>query len=215
MNIMIKIYYLHRGDDVPFYVGYTKHLKNRLNDHRRKKGNEVEMIEIDECLEEDKKTIETMYIHLFKSWGFSLENQNNGGGGPMFKSEESIEKYKNWRKNKKPMLGKKQSKETRKRKSDALKGRPKPEGFGDMMREVRLGVPKPKGMGEKVSKALKGRPSKKAKIVIQYDLQGNFIAKYSNTLEAAEKTGSNSSTISKVCRGIFSQTNGYKWSYGK
>jgi hypothetical protein len=156
-----------------------------------------------------------MYIHLFKSWGFELENCNMGGGGPSFHTKESIEKYKNWRKDKKPMLGKKQSKETRKRKSDALKGRPKPEGFGDMMREVRLGVPKPKGMGKKVSKALKGRPSKKAKIVIQYDLQGNFIAKYSNTLEAAEKTGSNSSTISKVCRGIFSQTNGYKWSYGK
>jgi hypothetical protein len=94
---------------------------------------QVEMIEIDECLEEDKKTIETMYIHLFKSWGFELENQNDGGGGPMFKSEESIEKYKNWRKDKKPMLGKKQSKETRKRKSDALKGRPKPEGFGEII----------------------------------------------------------------------------------
>jgi group I intron endonuclease len=210
---MIKIYYLHRGDNVPFYVGYTKHLKNRLNDHRRKKGNEVEIVEIDECLGEDKKLIETMYIQLFKNWGFNLENCNTGGGGPSFHNEESIEKYKQWRKDKKPMLGKKQSEETRKRKSDALKGRPKPEGFGDMMREVRLGIPKPEGTGEKISKALKGKPSKKAKTVLQYDLEGNFIAKYSNTLEAAAKTNSNSSTISKVCRGIFSQTNNYKWSY--
>jgi len=212
---MIKIYYLHKGDGVPFYIGYTKHLKNRLNGHRREKGNEVEMVEIDECLEEDKKLIETMYIYLFKSWGFSLENQNDGGGGPMFKSKESIEKYKLWRKDKKPMLGKKQSDQTRKRKSDALKGKSKPEGFGDMMREVRLGVPKPEGTGKKISQKLKGRLSKKAKVVIQYDLQGNFIAKYPSTLEAAEKTGSNASTISKVCRGIFSQTNGYKWSYGE
>ena len=45
---MIKIYYLHREDNIPFYVGYTKHLKNRLNDHRRKKGNNVELIVIDE-----------------------------------------------------------------------------------------------------------------------------------------------------------------------
>lgn len=215
MNIMIKIYYLHKGDDIPFYIGYTKHLKNRLNDHRRKKGNEVEMIEIDECLEKDKKLIETMYIQLFKSWGFQLENKNGGGGGPSFQNEESILKYKNWRKDKKPMLGKKQSEETKKRKSDALKGKPKPEGFGDMMREVRLGVPKPKGFGDKISKANKGKASKKAKTVLQYDLQGNFIAKYPNTLVAAEKTGSSSSTISKVCRGIFSQTNGYKWSYGE
>ncbi len=212
---MIKIYYLHKGDDIPFYVGYTKHLKNRLNDHRHKKGNGVEMIEIDECLEKDKKLIETMYIQLFKSWGFQLENKNDGGGGPSFQNEESILKYKNWRKDKKPMLGKKQSEETKKRKSDALKGKPKPEGFGDMMREVRLGVPKPKGFGDKISKANKGKASKKAKTVLQYDLQGNFIAKYSNTLEAAAKTNSNSSTISKVCRGIFSQTNGYKWKYGE
>ena len=212
---MIKIYYLHKGDDIPFYIGYTKHLKNRLNDHRRKKGNEVEMIEIDECLEKDKKLIETMYIQLFKSWGFQLENKNDGGGGPSFQNEESILKYKNWRKDKKPMLGKKQSEETKKRKSDALKGKPKPEGFGDMMREVRLGVPKPKGFGDKISKANKGKASKKAKTVLQYDLQVNFIAKYSNTLEAAAKTNSNSSTISKVCRGIFSQTNGYKWKYGE
>lgn len=213
MNIMIKIYYLHKGDNIPFYIGYTKSLKIRITHHRQKHGVEVEIVEIDECLNEDKKQTENLWIGLFKSWGFNLLNKNMGGGGPSFHTKESIEKYKNWRKDKKPMLGKKQSEETRKRKSDALKGRPKPNGFGDMMREVRLGVPKPKDMGKKVSKALKGRPSKKAKIVIQYDLQGNFIAKYPNTLEAAEKTGSNSSTISKVCRGIFSQTNGYKWKY--
>ena len=53
----------------------------------------------------------------------------------------------------------------------------------------------------------------RTKPILQYDLQGNFITKYSNTLEAAKKTGSNPSTISKVCRGIFSQTNGYRWEY--
>ena len=129
---MIKIYYLHREDNIPFYVGYTKHLKNRLNDHRRKKGNNVELIVIDECLEENKKIIETMYIQLFKSWGFKLENQNTGGGGPSYHTKESIERYKNWRKDKKPMLNKKHSEETRKRISNATKGKPKPEGFGEV-----------------------------------------------------------------------------------
>lgn len=212
---MIKIYYLHRGDNIPFYVGYTKSFKTRKNNHRQKYGIDIEMEEIDECLNKDKTQIENFWIELFKSWGFKLENKNTGGGGPSFHTKESIEKYKKWRKDKKPMLGKKQSEETKKRKSDALKGKPKPEGFGDMMREVRLGVPKPKGFGDKISKANKGKASKKAKTVLQYDLQGNFIAKYSNTLEAAAKTNSNSSTISKVCRGIFSQTNSYKWSYGE
>jgi group I intron endonuclease len=210
---MIKIYYLHKGDNIPFYIGYTKNIKTRRNSHRQKHGNTTEMEEIDECLNEDKKQIESLWIEQFRQWGFDLLNKNTGGGGPLGWSEETKAKYKEWRKDKKPMLNKKHSDETRKRQSDATKGKPKPEGFGDMMREVRLGVPKPKGMGKKVSKALKGRVSKKAKTVIQYDLEGNFIAKYPNTLVAAEKTGSNSSTISKVCRGIFSQTNGYKWSY--
>jgi hypothetical protein len=82
-----------------------------------------------------------------------------------------------------------------------------------MMREVRKGVPKPEGMGARIAEKLRGKPSKKAKIVQQFDLSGNFITEYPNTIVAAEKTGSNSSTISKVCRGIFSQTNGFIWKY--
>lgn len=210
---MIKIYYLHKGDNTPFYVGYTKSPKTRLNSHRQTYGIEIEMEEIDECLNKEKKQIESLWIGLFKSWGFDLLNKNKGGGGPLGWSEETKAKYKKWRKDKKPMLGKKQSLITIERKSKALKGRSKPDGFGDMMREVRLGVPKPEGFGDKISKATKGRPSKKIKIVVQKDLNDNIIAKYNGIDEAGVKTNSNPSTISKVCRGIFSQTNGYKWSY--
>lgn len=210
---MIKIYYLHKGDNIPFYIGYTKSPKTRITNHRQTYGIEVEMEEIDECLNEEKKQIESLWIGLFKSWGFDLLNKNTGGGGPLTHSKESKDKYKEWRKDKKPMLGKKQSPITVERKSKALKGRPKPDGFGDMMREVRLGVPKPEGTGQKISQKLKGRPSKKIRIVVQKDLNGNIIAKYNGIDEAGRKTNSNPSTISKVCRGIFSQTNGYKWSY--
>ena len=197
------------------FVAMIETLKNRLNDHRRKKGNEVEMVEIDECLEKDKKLIETMYIQLFKSWGFELLNQNEGGGGPKYKSEESIQKYKNWRQGKKPMLGKKQSEITKKRKSEALKGKPKPEGFGDMMRQVRQGVPKPKGMGEKVSKNRdhKKVAEKQQKSILQFDLDNNLIKEWPSIKHAAEGTNSNASTISKVCRGIFKKTNGFIWKF--
>jgi predicted GIY-YIG superfamily endonuclease len=209
---MLAIYYLEKKKEI-FYVGYTKNIKNRITEHRRRFGIETEIHILEYVNTSDKKYWESYWIEQFKQWGFNLINKNSGGGGPLFQTLEAKEKYKNWRKDKKPMLGKKQSKETIKRKSDALKGKPKPEGFGDMMRKVRLGIPKPEGTGEKISKALTGIPSKKAKTVIQYDLEGNFIAQYSNTLLAASMTNSNSSTISKVCRGIFSQTNGYKWKY--
>ncbi|MCP5034738.1 MAG: GIY-YIG nuclease family protein, partial [Actinomycetia bacterium] len=32
------IYYLHKGDNIPFYVGKTKNLKNRISGHRVKYG---------------------------------------------------------------------------------------------------------------------------------------------------------------------------------
>ena len=82
-----------------------------------------------------------------------------------------------------------------------------------MMRKTRINVPKPPGTGEKIANKLRGKKSKKAKIVEQYDLNGNFIFLYPNTLIAAKETNSNSSTISKVCRNIFKQTNGYIWKY--
>ena len=39
---MVRIYFLHTGDNIPFYVGETsKSLKKRLNDHKRKYGSEI------------------------------------------------------------------------------------------------------------------------------------------------------------------------------
>lgn len=212
---MTYIYYLSKNDNVPFYIGKTRNIKNRINEHRLRYGNNVELHIIDTC-EDNKKTwkfLESYWIEQFKCWGFVLLNKNNGGGGPTFQNKESIDKYKKWRDGKKPFLNKKHTEHSKERIRIANTGKPKPEGFGDMMRKVRLGVPKPKDMGEKVSKALKGKPSKKAKAVLQYDLQDNFIKEYPNTLIAAKETNSNSSTISKVCRNIFKQSNGYKWKY--
>jgi group I intron endonuclease len=209
---MVAIYYLENKDGI-FYVGYTKDIKHRITEHRRRYGIETEMFILEYVSPNEKKYWECYWIEQLKQWGFNLKNKNNGGGGPSTQSPEAKEKYKNWRKGKTPMLGKKQSQLTRDRKSKALKGRPKPEGFGDMMREVRKGVPKPEGMGARIAEKLRGKPSKKAKIVQQFDLEGNFITEYPNTMVAAEKTNSNCSTISKVCRGIFSQTNGFIWKY--
>jgi predicted GIY-YIG superfamily endonuclease len=211
---MVYIYFLEKNN-IPFYIGYTKNLKQRLNAHRRKYGIETEMVELDLIDNKDKKQSESFYIQLFKSWGFRLLNQNEGGGGPKFKTEESIQKYKGWRQGKKPMLGKKQSEITKKRKSAALKGKPKPEGFGEMMRQVRQGVPKPKGMGKKVSE---NRNHKKAaenqqKPILQFSLDNILIKEWPSIKHAAEGTNSNASTISKVCRGILKTTNGFIWKF--
>lgn len=215
----IIIYYLHKGDDIPFYIGYTKNSKHRLGHHRKKYGTLTEMVELDLVCNDDKKSIESMYIGLFRSWGFNLINKNDGGGGPLFHNDGTKAKISQWYvdNNHNPRTGTKMSSLSKKRISKALKGKPKPEGFGEMMRSVRQGVPKPKGMGNKVSKNRnhKAVALKQQKKVIQLDLDGNIIKEWDSINIAAEGTNSNPSTISKVCRGIFNQTNGFKWKFKK
>lgn len=85
---MTKIYYLHTGNDIPFYVGKTISEKDRKYHHRNKFGKDTILVVIDEVPTEEWKYWEEFYIAIFKGWGFLLENKNNGGGG-------SIGGYKN------------------------------------------------------------------------------------------------------------------------
>lgn len=56
-------------------------------------------------------------------------------------------------------------------------------------------------------KELLGRP------VYQFDLNGNFVHKYSTIREAEEQTGISHSVISRVCQGKLNHTHGYTWVY--
>jgi hypothetical protein len=210
---MIEIYILYKNN-VPFYIGYSKNTNKRIISHRRKYGYDIDFDIIDTCLNTNKKYIETFWICLFKSWGFKLENKNEGGGGPLFQTEKTKQIKREKAMGNQYAKGKKQNPLAGSRKSKALKGKPKPEGFGDMMRQVRLGKSKPKYMGEKVSKALKGKPKEKLyKSILQFDLNNNLIKEWPSIKHAAQGTNSNASTISKVCRGIFKKTNGYIYKY--
>jgi predicted GIY-YIG superfamily endonuclease len=77
---MTKIYILERNN-IPFYVGKTlQEIKDRYYTHGGRKVNS-KIIEID-CVDDNEwRFWESWYIELFKSWGFELENKNNGGGG--------------------------------------------------------------------------------------------------------------------------------------
>lgn len=57
----------------------------------------------------------------------------------------------------------------------------------------------------------KGRPPKKP--VLQYDINGNFIAEYSSVLEAGEKCGIWKGGISTVLKGKQKTAGGYLWRY--
>jgi hypothetical protein len=78
---MTKIYYLHRGNNIPFYIGKTISEKDRKYHHKNKLGKDVILEVIDEIPTEEWRYWEEFYILLFKQWGFKLENKNNGGCG--------------------------------------------------------------------------------------------------------------------------------------
>jgi beta-xylosidase len=54
-----------------------------------------------------------------------------------------------------------------------------------------------------------------AKKVAQKSIDGEIIRTYLSALDAAKYLGIDQSAISKVCRGLFKQSGGYKWEYVK
>ena len=75
------IYYLHKGDNIPFYIGKTINLSYRIGHHRKTYGKNVK-IEILDLVDTSKWVFwERYWISQFKTWGFELTNANDGGGG--------------------------------------------------------------------------------------------------------------------------------------
>lgn len=75
------IYYLCKEDGIPFYVGKSNNVTQRKYNHKRTYGSNVILEVLDEVNIKEWRFWETHYISLFRSWGFKLTNQNNGGGG--------------------------------------------------------------------------------------------------------------------------------------
>jgi len=182
------IYYLHKGDKIPFYVGKTRNLKSRLNTHKSVFGKNIFIEFLDEV--EDWKYWEKHYISLFKNLGYILENKNNGGGGPsegvIFPEER---KHKIGQSNK----GTIHPIEGRLSRSNKLKGRKLPPEQIEKIRLAKTGKPNPKkgksdGPKPGVSKAHKGRisPNKgKGKSVALYNIKGEFIQQYDSYYDLA------------------------------
>ncbi len=192
------IYYLHRGDKVPFYVGKTKNLKNRLNTHKGVFGKDIYI----ECIDkvDDWKYWEKHYIHLFKNLGYILENKNKGGGGP---SEGVI--FPEERKNKigQANKGTIHPIEGRLATSQKLKGRKLSPEQVEKIRLAKTGKPNPKkgksdGPKPNVSKAHKGRvsPNKgKSNPIALYKTSGEYVKTYSSYHDLALDLQINPETV--------------------
>ena len=191
------IYYLHRGDKLPFYVGKTKNLPNKREKEHQKRLNDSSIIlEVIDSVD-DWRYWEKHYITLFKNLGYSLINQNSGGGGPEIVKESTKQKISQANK------GTIHHIEGRISTSNKLKGRKLPPEQVEKIRLAKTGKPnskkgKPDGPKPGVSEAHKGRtsPNKdKGKPVALYNTLGEYLNTYPNYTTLALKLNINPETV--------------------
>jgi hypothetical protein len=58
-----------------------------------------------------------------------------------------------------------------------------------------------------------GKNCTSSKAVLQYDLQGNFIKEWECIRQIGKELKIHTSNISRVCKGIYSQSHNYIWKY--
>lgn len=191
------IYYLHRGDKVPFYVGKTKNQPKKREKAHQKRFNDISIILEIIDLVEDWRYWEKHYINLFRNLGHNLTNQNSGGGGPEIVKESTKQKIGQANKGTVHPL------EGRLAASKKLKGRKLSFEQVEKIRQAKLGKPNPNGGGKGktkpgVSSSHKGRvsPNKgKSNHVSLYKTTGEYVKTYSSYYDLAIDLQINPETV--------------------
>jgi len=197
----IAIYYLHKGDNIPFYVGKTNNPYRRSISHKYLQQEYVCLEIIDEILEENWKFWECYWIEQFRQWGFVLKNKNEGGGGLSNLTEEHIKKLK-----------KPKTEIAKRNMSEGKKGHPMyTEEWKQNISKSKKGIPNPK-----LSISRKGKPHpKKSMKVLQYDKNLNFIKIWDSSKQAGKTLNINPLDIQCVARGHQKTAKGFIWKYEK
>ena len=210
INNITFIYYLHRGDNVPFYVGKTinKHLRKLEHRWKNKGGCKPEFVVIDEVFTNEWLFWEKYWISQFKCWGFILENCNNGGGGSSFKTEESL------RKQSQSLMGHVISEETKeKMRKSALGRHHSPEQSKTLSNSLKQYYSKNKGSFHGKTHTQESR-DKLSKPVLAFDENNILVGEYHSLKDAGVAYNIHSGNIIRSmkrngkCRGLF-------WSYKK
>jgi hypothetical protein len=209
MEKVYYIYYLHYGDEIPFYVGKTNNLTTRKNKHKTKYGPNIFIELLEESSTEEWRKLEEFYIQIFRYWGFVLENGFKGGGGASYWTKEQ--------KNNKDRIKKLSI--------------PKPEGFGEKIKNnrnhkqagIKAGISNTNrghynqnsNRNKKISEKLKGRMVDwTGDSIIQLDLNGNFIQEWPSIRQAGfNLVGNQGESIRKCLKGLQKTAYGFTWKY--
>jgi hypothetical protein len=202
---MTTIYILEK-DGTPFYIGKSVNFNVRKSYHRKKYGENISWCFIDEVSNDEWKFWEKHYISLFKSWGFRLTNQNNGGGGATKYTQEQSKKIT------KAKLGMKynMTPESKKSKAKKLKGIKRSEETKQKISKAKKGhecYSDPK----RIDKIKANSPFKKS--INQYSLQNKLLNTFISAQEAGRCLGKSGNQIADCASGRQKTAFGYIWKY--
>lgn len=156
----------------------------------------------------DANKLESMYIGLFKSWGFELKNMTDGGDGVSNMSLEVRDKISKARigkfcGDKNPFYGKNHTEET----LILLRG---PKSIEHIQKNSNA-IKKAYLEGRLNSK---GANNSRCKKLAQYDIDGNLIKIY-DYIKQAEEDGFRRRLIQNCLNGTVKKYKGYIWEYYK
>jgi len=175
---------------------------------------------LEHCTKENLGEREEYWIDYFdavKSKNFyNIRSQTSG----WYNKDLNLEKYEyvvnkirnNTKGILKPSLHNNQERSEKLRQANT--GKPKPEGFGEIIRQKAIGRICTDEHKKKISNSKVGKPHPKSgKRILQLDKEGNIIQEHNSIEEAANYIGKKRSNISCCLIGISKTAYGFQWKY--
>jgi group I intron endonuclease len=175
---------------------------------------------LEHCTKENLGEREEYWIDYFdavKSKNFyNIRSQTSG----WYNKDLNLEKYEyvvnkirnNTKGILKPSLHNNQERSEKLRQANT--GKPKPEGFGEIIRQKAIGRICTDEHKKKISNSKVGKPHPKSgKRILQLDKEGNVIQEHNSIEEAANYIGKKRSNISCCLIGISKTAYGFQWKY--
>ena len=238
-----RIYKIVNTQNKNIYIGQTyKTLSQRFTNHKyeakkgivnsnlykaiQKYGKEfftIEDIEIKdfETKEDSKIWMNEKEIHYISTLKphYNMAPGGLGHTGVVWSEERRIRFKELMSGSNNPNFGKSLSKETKQKLSNALKGRIIPDDVRLNISHTMKGIPKTQETRTKMSESQKGRvmpkgkDSKRAISIDQFDLEGTFLKKFGSIADAARELKCQNSGICLVLKGKMKTSAGYIWKY--
>jgi group I intron endonuclease len=232
----VYIYCIFDENEIPIYIGKTKNsLTKRESQHQKRLKQKVNIFELDYIEGNNWKHWECYWIEQFKQWGFELNNQNKGGGGPESHSLETRNKMSSTPRPgtsiklkgvKRPdvsnrMKGVKFSEETCQKITQSKTGHQcysNPERTLKIVESNLIHYQTESDRNKKISEKLIGRETpwvveSLSKPILQYDKQNNFIQEWKSASEAARFLNKTPTTISLCCNKKQKTSYGFIWKF--